>query len=145
MQWPLIRKRFGLSDLAEISGADVASIQRWQHRGAITVRPIGRGKVRTYSVSEALHVAVIAEMGIMGLTITGKGAVLSNAITWYIEHLLREDPRIDALGSIALVPVPDESDWLMDKDLPRAIAGGRCIILGLSRIADGVVRRYSCV
>lgn len=142
MQWPLLRKTFNLTGLAEISGIDKATIKRWQIRGCMPVVAVGTGTDRAYTLSDALHVATIAEMSVLGLKITGKGAELSAAIVWHVEHRLKDDPRIDALGSLALVPLPAEDDWLMDHDLGRALSGGSCTVIALSQIAEGVVRRY---
>lgn len=143
MQWPMVRKPFNLSRLSEISGVDKATIQRWQIRGCMPVVAVGRGTDRAYTLSDALHVAVIAEMGVLGLKITGKGVELSAAIVWNAERLLRDNPSIAALGSVALVPLPEEDDWLMDHDLSRALAGGSCTVVALSQIAESVARRYN--
>jgi hypothetical protein len=143
MHWPLVRKTFNLSRLAEISGVDKGTIQRWQIRGCMPVVAVGRGTDRAYHLSDALHVAIIAEMGVLGLKITGKGADLSAAIVWHAEYRLKDNPSIAALGSLALVPLPAEGDWLMDHDLSRAIAGGSCTIVALAQIAEGVFRRYA--
>lgn len=142
MQWPLLRKPFNLSRLADISDVEKATIKRWQIRECMPVVAVGSGFDREYTLSDALHVAVIAEMAAVGLTITGNGAMLSAGIVWHVERHFQENPNLDSLGPLALVPVRGEDDWEMEPRIDRVI-GGTCIILGLRPIVEGVLRRYS--
>lgn len=134
MDWPLVQRWFGLSRLAEISGVDASTVQRWQHRRAIPVRRVGRGTDRTYTLEDALHVAIIAEMSRMGLAITAKRAELSGVVLGYPDYRLRDDPCIDSLGSLALVPIPGEGDWLIEPRLERASEAGSYTVIGLAQI-----------
>lgn len=84
--YPIAKDRFGLSELARISGVPVPTIERWMHRKAIRVQKVGRGKDRAYTIWQAIHVAIIAEMSLMGMQVTGKGADVSLAPLGYVRH-----------------------------------------------------------
>lgn len=143
MQWPVSPARFSLRRMVEISGVDGRTIKRWQQRGTMKVARIGAGTDRAYTLSQALHAAIISQMSRLGLGITGHGADLSDALLGFAEMRLREDPEIARLGPVALTPIPDEQDWVMEPRLNRAAEAGSYVVIDLGRIADGVVRRYN--
>lgn len=143
MHWPLVQRRFGLSMLVEISGVDAATIKRWQNRGTMRFPRVGSGTDRTYTINDALHLAIVAEMARLGLTITGKGADLADALAGYAGYRLRDDPWIARLEAVALVPVSDEDDWSLEPQLDRAAEAGSYTVIGLARIVEGVVRRHN--
>lgn len=140
----VVQRRFGLSMLVEISGVDAATIKRWQNRGTMKFPRVGFGTDRTYTINDALHLAIVSEMAGLGLTITGKGADLADSLAGYAGCRLRDDPSIERLGSAALIPRSEESDWLMDANVENAICIGHCIIFNLGRIAELIFRR-SCL
>lgn len=111
----------------------------WQHQKAIAFRRVGRGKVRSYDLGDALHLAVIAELAAVGVGITGKGAMLSEALTGYAEHHLRRHGSADDLGALALIP--DGDDWRMDHQIHRAGRRGSFVVVALDEVAAGVIGR----
>lgn len=144
MDWsrhhPIAKDRFGLSELARISGVDAATIRRWIHRGALKVPPVGRGRDRAYTIWQAVHVAIIADMSRMGLLITSKGADLSLALLGYVRHRVARDGDAREVGPVSLTIVPDTDDWGI-RPAEWMLTGESCITIGLESIIFKVAQR----
>lgn len=141
--YPIARDQFGLSRLAAVSGVEVSLIQTWHHRGVVPVPRIGRGKVRRYDIFEALHLAIVAEMSRLGLSITGAGSTLSEALLGFLRFEIASNGTLDNVASIALVPIDGERDWCVERRMDRALTYGvSFVVIGLRDIVEGVVDRY---
>ncbi len=142
MDWrthtPIAKERIGLNELAEAAGVPRGMISSWSLRGAIVFRGVGRGRTRSYTIWQAVHLAIIAEMSAMRLSVVGPGADLTEAMLGYARHRLAEGATP---GCIALVPEPGGLDWTIH---PVADVGscGSCIVLDLGRIVGGVAERW---
>ncbi|MCJ2128674.1 hypothetical protein [Methylobacterium sp. E-045] len=145
MDWsrhhPVAKDRFGLSTLAHVSGVDAPTIQRWIHRKAIREQKIGSGRDRSYTIWQAIHFAIIAEMSRLGLSITGKGADLSLALLGYVRHRAARDGDLSDVGAVSLTLVPDTDDWGI-RPAEWVLTGESCITIGLGLITARVVERY---
>lgn len=148
MDWsrhhPVARDRFSLSTLAHISGVDAATVRRWIHRGALDLPPVGRGRDRAYTIWNAIHVAIIADMSRMGLPITGKGADLSLALLGYVRHRVARDGDASEVGTVSLTIVPDTDDWGI-RPAEWVLTGESCITIGLRLIVKAVVERFEAL
>ena len=127
---------FTLARLEAISGVKAATILRWQDRKAICVPPVGAGKPRMYSLWDAMHVAVVAEMTILRLQITGSGQDLSLSLTRYIRTHLIKNGHTDELRSVALWWDGGALKMSQDADADRP---GSYIVIGLPQVAKGVL------
>jgi hypothetical protein len=81
-------------------------------------------------------------MSRLGLGITGHGADLADALLGFAEMRLRDDRESTRLGSVELIPNPEEQDWFIEPRLDRAAEAGSYVVVDLGRIADGVAGRY---
>ena len=142
LEWPETPKPFGLSRLVEISRVDAPTIKRWNHRGAIRFRRVPIGKVRHYHLTDALDLAVIAEMARLGFPITGKGALLTEAVAGKIDYAVSDDRDVSRLKPIAFVPIEGADDYEVHDDIAAAAEAGTHIVVDLKRITEGVVQRY---
>jgi hypothetical protein len=135
--YPAPATRFGLSRLAAVAGVDVRTVQRWQHIGALPGKRVGRGRVRTYDVWDALRLRCLAEMSRLGMRLTGPGLHLSSALTGMVLF------EVAQRGSIEGVPAdlrlyPDGDDWLMQWDPRVPDPEGSHIRINLRALAEGV-------
>lgn len=145
MDWsrhdPIARERFGASQLAHVSGVNAATIRRWIHRGAMEVPPIGRGRDRAYTLWQAIHVAIIAEMSRLGLSITGKGAGLSLALLGYVRFRIASNGDARNIEPMSLIPLPQFDDWGI-RPAEWVLNGESCITIGLGNVVQKIVERY---
>ncbi len=107
------------------------------------VARIGARTYRAYTLSDALHAAIISQMTRLGLGITGHGADLADALLGWACMRLRDDRQIACLFPLALIPIPDERDWFIEPYPDRAAEAGSYVVIDLGRIAEGVASRYS--
>lgn len=136
----LPRKHAGLRSVAVAAGVAPAMIGAWAARGAISFRGVGRGHGRSYTLWQAIHLAIIAEMASLRLSIVGPGAVLSEGMMDYVRHQIT-GVGLDSVGRIALVPERGGLDWVIHP-ITDVSGDGSCIVLDLGRIVAGVSARW---
>ena len=137
---PPVSEMFTLGHLEMISGVRATTILRWQIRKAIHVPPVGTGNPRLYCIWDAVHAAVIAEMTMLGLRITGDGQDLSLSLTRYIRTHLIRNSNAEGLRPVAIWWEHGSLLMDLDADVERP---GSFVTFSLRQVAEGVLQRYA--
>lgn len=139
---PIARERFGLNKLVEVTDLDLPTIQRWHHRGVVKVRRVGTGKVRAYTIWDALGLCIAAELTRLGVSLRSRGIDLPAALLACVRLEIQCNGSPEGLGAIALIPVEGGRDWYVERRVERAVeSGGSFVVVGLREIVEGLVKR----
>jgi hypothetical protein len=144
MDWrdlPHLARTFGLPKLVEVTGIPKDRIQGWQRIGAWPVERLGRGKVRTYNIWDAIRATIIRELSDAGLPISGKGQELSSALVGVVIYAASSGPGdLSNLAEQVKLYRDTDGDWCID--LNGAIAldderlGSLVVLLKLKRLVE---------
>ncbi|MDR7038153.1 hypothetical protein J2X36_002909 [Methylobacterium sp. BE186] len=105
------------------------------------VGQLGSGKVRSYSLSDAIHLAIIAGLAKMGLSITGSGETLSTGLHMYACMHLREHGHLDNFAPVALTP--DGDDWLTQPNFDTVHPERQYVVMRMRGIVREVFQRIN--
>ena len=118
MDWrdlALVAPTFGLSGLVEITGIPKERILRWQQIGAWKVPPLRRGKVRKYTIWDAIRAAIIRELSDAGIPISGKGEELTSALVGAARYGARIGPGdLSKVAERVKLYRDAEGEWCLD-------------------------------
>jgi hypothetical protein len=149
MDWrdlPHVARTFGLPKLIEITGIPKDRITKGQRDGAWLVEPLGRGKVRKYSIWDAVRAVIICEFSDAGLPISGKGQELTSALVGAVIFAARSGPGdlSNLAEQVKLYRDPD-GEWCIDLNgafaLDEERLGSLVVLIRLKRIAIEVGER----
>lgn len=135
--------RFPLRRLAAISGVDVGTIQNWTGRRIWDRQTANNGKHRRFTFWDGVHIAIIREMATLGMTLSGRGAILSESLLAVAKCHVRWEGDLNLVPErIAMFCLDDEAEWQIEWQaapdrLPRSY-----IVLNLKGIVEDVSNRY---
>lgn len=149
MDWsehdPIPAARFGRGRVAELAGIQPTCLTNWRAAGALDLPEVGKGKVRLYSVWDAVHFAIVAELSRMGVALNGPCTNLGNALATFVRWHVKRDGHLENVPTALVVyPTGDRDangrpDWFFHVGRPPPVSH---LVLNLKAVTDAVGDRF---